>query len=89
MLRPDLWRHAPTPSLLAASWALFIASNVADWLVSRQPNDTARTSRGTHRPSGTARQRLTADSSHSPSDVKPTITTSIQYCDRVAWRASE
>ncbi|MEA2423072.1 MAG: hypothetical protein QOF55_2171, partial [Thermoleophilaceae bacterium] len=33
--------------------------------------------------------RLTADSSHNPSDVKPTITTSIQYCERAASRASE
>ncbi len=30
----------------------------------------------------------TADSSHRPRQVKPTITTSIQYCERTASRAS-
>src|SRR5215212_8760293 len=39
-------------------------------------------------PVGDPAHALTADSSHRPRHVKPTITVSIQYCERTAARAS-
>lgn len=39
-LRPDQWHDRPTPFLLVAWWALYIAGSFADRLSARQPSDT-------------------------------------------------